>query len=205
MPMVALVRHGENTYVKKGRLAGRLPGVRLNEKGQQQAQLLADRFSKQPVKAIYSSPLERTLETAQPIAQALGLAVVERPGLIETDYGEWQDQKLKGLSRTKLWKVVQQAPSLMRFPGGEAFVDCQMRVVTEIRALCALHEAKELFICVSHADPIKLAVAFFIGMPLDMFQRLSISPGSITLLSIGETGSHLISLNIEPDGAYHTV
>lgn len=199
MPIVAMVRHGENEYVKKGRLAGRQPGVHLNNKGLEQARLLATCFKGAAVKAVYSSPLERTLETAQPIAEVLELDVIPREGLIETNYGEWQDQKLKGLSRTKLWKTVQHAPSIMKFPGGEAFVDGQVRIVRELIDLCTLHDPKDLFVCVSHADPIKLAVAYFIGLPLDMFQRLSVSPGSITWLGIGEMGGRLLSLNVEPE------
>ena len=110
MPTVLLIRHGENDYVKKGRMAGRLPGVHLNEKGRQQSQAVAERLAGAPVKAIYSSPMERALETAGPIAKSLGLEIVTRPGLIEIDIGEWQDQKLKGLSRLKIWRVVQGAP-----------------------------------------------------------------------------------------------
>jgi probable phosphomutase (TIGR03848 family) len=197
MPIVLLVRHGENDYVKKGRLAGRLPGVRLNEKGRQQAAMLAEKLKEAPIKAIYSSPLERTMETAAPMADVLKLEVVPRAGLLEVDFGEWQDKTLKSLRRLKLWKTVQGTPSLMRFPGGETFADAQHRVVNELLYLCAKHEPKDLFVCVSHSDLIKLAVAYFIGLPLDNFQRLHAGPGSINTLMISEQGSSLLGLNVD--------
>jgi len=195
MPLILLIRHGENDYIKKKRLAGRLPGIHLNDNGRSQAKSLAETLAKAPVKAVYSSPLERTMETAKPIAKALGLQVNERPGLIETDVGKWQGKKLKVLSRRKGWRVVQSTPCLMRFPGGESFAEAQQRVCSDLESLCKKHDPKDLIICVSHADPIKLAVAFYLGLPLDFFQRLTISPASITALYIGNTGSHLLSLN----------
>jgi probable phosphomutase (TIGR03848 family) len=197
MPVFLLVRHGENDYVKKGRLAGRLPGIHLNKNGRGQAQTLAEKLSSAPVKAIFSSPLERALETAEPIARALNLEVAQRPGLIEVDVGEWQDQRVKGLSRQKLWKIVQGAPSRMKFTGGESFADAQHRICQELEMLAGQHEAKDLVVCVTHSDPIKLAVAYFIGMPLDTFQRLHISPASITALLLGEGPAHLLTLNYE--------
>ncbi len=195
MPIVLLIRHGENDYVKTGRIAGRQPGVHLNDTGRQQAQSLAEHLARAPIKAIYSSPLERAIETAEPIAAALKLPVIQREGLIESDCGEWQDQALKDLTKLKIWKAVQNTPSLVRIPGGESFLEMQVRIQTEIEALCALHKPKETFICISHADPIKLAVAYFIGMPLDLFQRLFIAPASITALHIGPRGALLLALN----------
>jgi probable phosphomutase (TIGR03848 family) len=197
MAVILFIRHGENEYVKKKRLAGRLPDVHLNEKGHQQAQAVAERLTGSSIKAIYSSPLERCLETAVPIASALNLEVIPRPGLIEVDFGEWQDKKLKGLSRLKLWRLVQGAPSRARFPNGESFFEAQHRVCQEIDALAALHEPKDMFVCVSHSDLIKLAIAYYIGLPLDMFQRLHVGPASITALQLGETGSGLLTLNYE--------
>lgn len=201
MPILLLVRHGENDYVKKGRLAGRLPGVHLNEKGRSQAKILAEAMVRKmveaPVRAVYSSPLERTMETAEPIAEALGHEVIPRVGLIETDYGEWQNKTLKGLRRLKLWRVVQHTPSMSRFPGGESFAEAQHRICQEIETLCQQHEQKDVIVCVTHADPIKLAVAFYIGMPLDTFQRLSVAPASLTALHIGETGCSLLNLNYD--------
>jgi probable phosphomutase (TIGR03848 family) len=197
MPALLLIRHGENEYVKKGRLAGRLADVHLNEKGREQAQVLAERLSSAPIKAIYSSPLERAMETAEPIAKALSLEIIPRDGLLETDYGEWQGKTLKQLRRRKLWRSVQRTPSLMRFPGGETFAECQQRVCGEIERIYRGHKPKDLVACVFHSDPIKLAVAFYIGLPIDNFQRLMIAPASITGIHIGETGSSLLNLNVD--------
>lgn len=195
MPFLLLIRHAENEYVKKGRLAGRLPGVHLNDKGRQQAQAVAEKLKGAPIQALYSSPMERAQETAAPIAEALELEVITREGLIETDYGEWQNKTLKGLARLKLWRVLQNKPSLFRFPGGESFSEAQHRITQEIEAICVDHDPKHVIACVSHADPIKLAVAYYAGMPLDSFQRLVIGPASITALSINQGSSHLVTLN----------
>lgn len=197
MPIFLLIRHGENDYVKQGKLAGRLPGVHLNETGLQQAQRLAEHLSKTPLKAIYASPLERALETAAPLAKTHKLEVQIRPGLLETAIGAWTDQPLKALRRTRLWKTVQLAPSRFRFPEGESFAESQQRIVSELEALCQMHAAKDLVACVTHADPIKLAVAYFLGLPLDNFQRLCVSPASITALQLNEHSSSLLALNYD--------
>ncbi len=199
MPILFLIRHGENDYVKKGKLAGRQPGVHLNEKGRQQAQAVAERLKGAPLKAIFSSPLERAVETAQPLAEALKLEIQVCPDLVETDYGEWQDQSVKKLGRTKSWKIVQSAPSLWRFPAGESFADCQHRFCSALEGIARNLEPKDMVAVFAHADPIKLAVAYYIGLPLDNFQRLGVSPGSITALFIGESGSHLHALNHSPE------
>lgn len=201
MPLVLLIRHAENDYVKKRHLAGRQPGVHLNERGRNQAQalaqMLASKLADQPVRGVYCSPLERAIETAEPIAQALGLQVIPRPGLIETDYGEWQGKSLRELARLKVWRMVLHRPSQMRFPGGESFAEAQYRIQREIEDLCARHEPKDILLCVTHADPIKLAVSYYLGLPLDLFQRLTISTASITALQIGEFGSQLLTLNYD--------
>jgi len=197
MTIILLIRHGENDYVKKGLLAGRLPGVHLNKNGQQQAQLVAERLKDAPIKAVYSSPMERAMETAAPLAQALGLEVCPRPGLIELDFGEWQDQKLKALRKLKQWKVVQFAPARFRFPGGETFADAQYRVCRELEMLSNEHDPKDIIACFGHADTIRLAVAYYLGMPLDLFQRLVVAPASVTALSLEEMGAHLLSINYE--------
>lgn len=197
MPIFLLIRHGENDYVKDGRLAGRMPDVHLNQKGQAQAQAVSEKLKGARVAAIYTSPLERTIETANPIAAMLDLEVIPRSGLLEVDFGEWQGKTLKSLRRRKLWKVVQGAPSQMRFPGGESFAEAQIRIVQEICLLAEQHKPKELVICVSHSDLIKLAVAYFIGLPLDMFQRLHVSPASITALMLSQMGGHLLTMNYD--------
>jgi probable phosphoglycerate mutase len=197
MPTILLIRHAENDYVKKGLLAGHLPGVHLNEKGRLQAEALAEKLAHAPIKALYTSPLERAVETAEPIARVLGLEPILRPGMIETYVGEWQGQSHKQLRRTKAWKIVQSAPSLFRFPGGESFAECQARMVGEIETFRLQHDEKDLIACISHGDPIKLAIAYYLGLPLDHFQRLWTSPASITALSISEMGSRLLTLNFD--------
>lgn len=198
MPVFLLIRHGENDYVKKGRMAGRTPGVHLNKTGRLQAQALAERLKDAPIKAIYSSPLERALETAAPLAEAKGLEVMPRLGLIETDIGDWAGKTVKSLSRLKVWRAVQFTPSRVNFPGGEAFRDTQFRICQEIEALAAQHDPKDLIACFSHSDPIKMAVAYYLGMPLDTFQRLAVSTCSINALMLGEHGCRLLTLNFDP-------
>jgi probable phosphoglycerate mutase len=197
MTTILLIRHGENDYVKKGRMAGRLPGVHLNDTGKEQATALAKVMAAWPVKAVYSSPLERTMETAEPIAKALGLRVIPEQGLSEIDVGEWQDRTLKDLRRRKLWKTVHLNPSRMQFPGGESFVENQMRMRSALENIVSSYKSKDLIVCVSHSDPIKLVVAHYIGMALDMFQRLTIAPASITGLKFSEYPTRLIMLNYE--------
>lgn len=197
MPIIFLIRHGENDYVRTSRLAGWLPDIHLNDKGRAQAQVLAEKLSKITIAAIYSSPLERAIETAEPIGKVLGIKVILRNGLLETNYGEWQGLSLKALRRRKLWRVVQEAPSQMRFPGGESFFETQLRICQELESLTKQHITKDIIVCVTHADPIRLAVAHYLGMPLDLFQRLVVSPGSITVLMTSGMGGQLLSLNID--------
>jgi probable phosphomutase (TIGR03848 family) len=198
MALVLLVRHGENDYVQKGRLAGRLPGVHLNETGHKQAKAVAELLKGAPIKAVYSSPLERTMETAKPIARFHGLKVKPRKGLIEVDFGDWENRKIKKLSQLKLWNTVQHLPSQMKFPGGETFFNSQYRVVKEIMGLSEKHDLRDVIICVSHSDVIKLAISYFIGLPLDQFQHLQISPGSISALFLGKGYCRLLSMNYGP-------
>jgi probable phosphoglycerate mutase len=187
MTTILLIRHGENNMVGK-RLAGRLPGVHLNENGKQQAQQLAQALGKAPIKAIYSSPLERAVQTAEPLAQALGLEIRPAPGLIELEYGDWQGKTLKQLSRLKLWKVVQEKPSEMRFPNGESFPEVRDRVAAEVERIAAAHTENDLVAAFSHGDIIRLAVAHFLGVPLDLFQRIGASTASISVIHFDKKG-----------------
>jgi probable phosphomutase (TIGR03848 family) len=198
MPIFLLIRHGETDYNKKWRLPGRIPGVHLNKKGHQQAQLLAASLAKAPIKAIYSSPLERALETAAPLAAMLKLTVIPTSDLLETDCGEWQGQSIKRIRHQKIWSSVQQHPSLFQFPGGEAIVECQHRMVEALESVRREYSEHDLVACFSHADPIKQAVAFYLGLPLDNFQRLNVDTGSITVLLVTENGSRLLMLNHNP-------
>jgi len=198
MPLLLLIRHGENDYTKKHKLAGHLPNVHLNQHGQKQAKDLADVLKDVPLKAIYSSPLERAMETAMPIAEACGLKVIQEIGLIETNVGKWQGRSLAALRLTKHWKVVQHAPSRAQFPEGETFYECQTRVVSALDKICAAHKPRDIIACVFHADPIKLAVAHYLGLPLDNFQRLGCDTASISALYVGEMGASVMKLNQRP-------
>lgn len=198
MPLLLLIRHGENDYTKKHKLAGYTPDVHLNERGQTQARALADALKEVPIKAIYSSPLERAMETAAPIAAARGLEVQVEAGLLETNVGKWQGRSLASLRLQKHWKVVQNAPSRAQFPEGETFYECQARIVTALDSISRKYKPQDVVACVFHADPIKLAVAHYIGLPLDHFQRLSCDTGSLTALYVGEAGANLIKLNQRP-------
>jgi probable phosphomutase (TIGR03848 family) len=199
MPTFLLIRHGENEYVAKGRLAGRLPGVHLNENGKKQAEMVAKAFAKAPIKAIYSSPMERCMETAKSLADALDLKIIPTQGLIEVDFGKWQDKTLKQLQNRKLWKVVQANPSRMEFPDGETFVNAQLRIVQALETLARKHDTKDLIACFSHSDLIKLAVSYYLGQPIDLFQRIMISPGSVSMLHLGEMGAQIINVNHRAD------
>lgn len=199
MPLLLLIRHGENDFVKTGKMAGRISGVHLNERGQKQAQALGEALKDVPLKAIYSSPLERALETADPIAKARNLKIIQEPDLMDTDVGKWQGKSLKVLRLMKLWKTVQIAPSRFRFPEGESFPEAQTRYVNVLEQIVRTHnKPKAIIAVVFHADPIKLAVSHFLGLPLDHFQRLSCDTGSITALFVHEAGANLIKLNQRP-------
>lgn len=198
MPLLLLIRHGENDFTKKHKLAGRTPAVHLNERGLSQAQALAEALKDVQIKAIYSSPLERAVETATPIAAARKTEVQIEPGLIETNFGKWQGRSLASLRLQKNWRVVQGAPSRARFPEGETFYECQTRIVASLDDISRKHKPQDIVACVFHADPIKLAVAHYIGLPLDHFQRLSCDTGSLTALSVSEFGANLIKLNQRP-------
>jgi len=199
MSLLLLIRHGENEYVKTSRLAGRLPGVHLNERGQKQAEALGNALKDVPIKALYSSPLERAMETAAPIASACKLTIVQEADLMDTDIGKWQGKSWKVLRLTKAWKIVQNSPSRFRFPEGESFPETQMRIVNVLERIIQKHnKPQDTVAVVFHADPIKLAVSHFLGLPLDHFQRLACDTGSLTVIHAGESNTHLVKLNQRP-------
>jgi probable phosphoglycerate mutase len=189
-----LVRHGTNDYVKTHRLAGWTPGVHLNDHGRLQAASVAERLASERVAAVYSSPLERTVETAEAIAACHQLPVVTVEGIAETRCGEWTGQLVEELTKSDLWKTIQIAPSRARFPGGESFREIQSRMVSALDELIQAHPEQTIVI-VSHSDPIKLAVAFYIGQPLDLFQRIVIQPASITELEFSAFTPRLLRTN----------
>jgi len=198
MTIIVLLRHGENDWVKKQRLAGWLPGVHLNENGHQQAQAAAKRLKALPVKALYSSPVTRCLETAGYVAQTFGLEINQLEEIGEVRYGAWEGKKIKNLAQKPLWKIVQYFPSRMRFPEGEALREVQFRVVQAIERLSEQHR-EETIVAVSHADAIKLVLAHYLGVHIDLFQRISVSPASVSILYLAESGVMRV-LRVNDDG-----
>lgn len=204
MTTILLIRHGHNDYVGEKKLAGWLPNVHLNEVGKAQAEAVAASLADTKLEAVYASPLDRTMETALPIAKAQGLEVETRAGLGEVRYGRWQGRTLKSLQELKYWSVIQHTPSLARFPEGESFAEAQARIVSELDALRSQHRGKKkAFACISHSDMIKLAVAHYVGLPLDLFQRLIIEPGSVSALVVGK--GHLRLAKLNDTSATHSV
>ncbi len=193
MTLLLLIRHGTNDWVH-GRLAGWTPGVRLNEEGQNQAQALSERLGDLPIAAVYSSPLERTIETAQAIATPRNLIVRVVEGVGEVRYGDWNGGDLKELSKHELWPGVQFYPSGTRFPGGETLGEVQMRAIATLDGLRAQHP-NDIIAVVSHADLIKLVISYYIGIHIDLFQRLVINPASLTALAFAQMGPRLLAFN----------
>lgn len=197
MTLLLLIRHGENEYTRTGKLAGWTKGVHLNETGQKQALAVAERLGKAKLAAIYSSPLERAQETAKPLAKAKAIKVQISDGLGEVRYGQWQGKSLKVLARTKLWKVVQQHPAMMEFPQGETLRAVQARAVDAVEQIVR-HHPKAMVAAFSHGDVIKLLVAHYLGLPLDLFQRIAINTASITAFRLGQGQPTLVKLNETP-------
>jgi probable phosphomutase (TIGR03848 family) len=192
---ILLVRHGTTPTTGK-MLPGRAAGLHLAEKGLAQADLVAARIAAmdKPPTAIYASPLERTRETAAPIAAALGLRVRADRGLIEVDVGEWTEKSLARLYKNKAWPTVQRWPSGFTFPGGESFSEMSTRSMTAVLGLVKAHPG-ETIVAVSHADPIKAVVAAAAGIPLDLMQRLVISPCSVSALLFTGGGPAILCVN----------
>jgi probable phosphomutase (TIGR03848 family) len=193
--LVLLVRHGKTPTTGKV-LPGRASGLHLADEGQAQAEAVAQRISelaKAPT-AVYASPLERTRETAAPIAKALGLRVRTVNGLLECNVGSWTGEELKTLYKAPEWSAVQKWPSGFRFPGGESFAELSSRANDAIVDLVARHRG-ETIVAVSHADPIKAIVASASGVPLDLFQRFVVSPCSVSAILYGGTAPYVLCVN----------
>jgi len=192
--VVVLVRHGQTGTTGKV-LPGRAPGLHLADVGKEQAERAAARIAElKQVDAVYASPLERARETAAPIAAARGLRVRTERGLLECDFGDWTGQELKTLMKLPEWGAVQRYPSGFRFPNGESFVEMQQRMVGAIEKLRAAHPGG-VVVAVSHADPIKAAVAHAMGTHLDLFQRIVISTCSITAIAYSAGGLAVLTVN----------
>lgn len=211
--LVLMVRHGRTPTTGKV-LPGRAPGLHLGEEGLAQAEAAARRIAalsfagsgdgngsgRNPgnkngrVTAVYASPMERTRETAAPIAKALGLRVRTNKGLLEADFGSWTGRKLADLNKKKEWAQVQQYPSGFRFPDGESFSEMQQRMTSTIAELVDRHPG-ETIVAVSHADPIKAAVAHSLGTHLDLFQRIVVGPCSVSAILYTQSGPVVLSTN----------
>lgn len=191
---VLLVRHGQTPTTGKV-LPGRAKGLHLADEGHRQAEIAAARLAElQSVDAVYSSPLERAKETAAPISKARALITKVDRGLLECDFGEWTGAELKKLMKLPEWQTVQRAPSTFRFPDGESFTEMQTRMVSTLDRLRAAHPGGTI-VCVSHADTIKAAVAHALGTHIDLFQRIVISPASITAIIWGPGGPTVLAVN----------
>ena len=195
MTTILLIRHAVNDFVKTGKLAGRLAGVHLNEEGMAQAEALGERLAGAPLRCIYASPIERTMETAAAIAKHHpALSVQKHPEITEVEYGAWQGMAISELAQRKMWGVVQEYPSRARFPNGETMRGVQARIVDAIEALRRRHP-DQMIALVLHADLIKMALAHFLGMHLDVFQRIVISPASISTLHLSHSRPFVVGMN----------
>jgi probable phosphoglycerate mutase len=192
--LVLLARHGVTPTT--GRLLpGRRRGLHLSDEGRRQAEALAARLAIVPkIAAIYSSPLERALETVAPLAKARRLAVRAERGLLEGDVGAWVGLSLRRAARRPEWSIVQRHASAFRFPGGESFVEMQARMVSTVARLVERHRGQTIVVA-SHADPIKTLVAHALGTPLDLFQRIVIAPASITAIAYHAEGLSVLTMN----------
>jgi probable phosphomutase (TIGR03848 family) len=199
MSTLLLVRHGL-TALTGPVLAGRTPGVHLDERGQKQAAAVAARIAVLPLTAIVTSPLERCRETATAVQQAqaeagreLELAVDER--IVECEYGEWTGRPLKELTRDPVWKVVQTQPSAARFPGGEALSEVSARSVSAVREWNARLPDDAVWVACSHGDVIKAILADALGLHLDQFQRIVVDPCSVSVVRYTATRPYVLRSN----------
>lgn len=190
---LVLVRHAVTPETGKV-LTGRTPGVHLSDRGREQAKATADRLAGTGVAAVYASPIERTTETAELVAERHGLPVVPLDDVVEADFGSWTGETLSGLAERDEWAVVQKAPSRFRFPDGESILEMQARTVSGLDTVVARHPG-EVVVVVSHADPIRVALAHFAGTPLDLFQRVIVEPASISVVALAPWGACIVRIN----------
>lgn len=198
---VILVRHGRTTANASGTLAGRTPGVKLDDVGTGQAERTAERLAVVPLVAVVTSPLERCRQTARAIlkAQEGSPATATERGITECDYGAWQGRKLRELAKEPLWKTVQTQPSAAAFPEGESMATMQARSVNAVRRLDAQYEAEHgpgaVWVAVSHGDIIKSVLADALGMHLDLFQRINVDPASVSIVRYTASRPYVLATN----------
>jgi probable phosphomutase (TIGR03848 family) len=193
MTVLLLVRHGVADATGR-RLYGRAEGVHLSERGRAQAEDVARRLSSLPVEAVYTSPLDRCRETAEPIARARRLRPATMPDLLETDTGGWTGRTFGQIRRTRLWRRIRTVPSTARFPDGESLTEVQARAVRALAEIAEGHP-RGLVAAVSHGDPIRLALAHYAGVPLDLFQRLEVAPASVSAVALGAGAPMILRVN----------
>lgn len=191
---ILMVRHGQTPTT--GRiLPGRAPGLSLSDTGRSQAASVAERIAALPrIDAVYASPLERARETAAPIARAVGQRTKIHRGLLECDFGDWTGAELSTLMKKPEWATVQKAPSMFRFPNGESFTEMQVRMVGALEQIRSAHPGGTV-VCVSHADPIKAAVAHALGTHLDLFQRIVVGTCSVSAVAWSTHGPIVLAVN----------
>lgn len=194
MTIFLLIRHATNDFVKAGRLAGRTPGVHINADGQREADDLARRTAHLPIEAIYASPLERAIDTANAVAGCQKLPVTIVEGLLETNAGEWTGRKISELNGTDTWKAIQTSPVGVKLPGGESIDQVQARMVAALEQIRMQHP-DGLIAVVSHSDPLKSVIAHYLNWDLNQFQRIAINPASVTVLQVTDHGATLVRMN----------
>lgn len=192
-----LNRHGHNDWLGKG-LAGRLPGVRLSERGRAEAEALAEWLAGRGIRRIISSPLERARETAAPLARRTGLAVELSEEILEVDFGDWNGALLEDLNRDERWRLFNTYRSGTRIPNGELIGEIQARMARALERW-SREEPDGVFALFSHGDPIRAALCYYLGMPLDMLTRLEVSPGSASMVRLNPWGPEVLGINIIPD------
>ena len=198
--LIIFVRHGK-TPTTGTKLPGRTPNLHLSDEGKSQAEMIAQEIKKSSnsflgtkVSAVYASPMERTQETAKPIAKTLNLRVRTLQGLNECDFGDWTGRRLRDLSKLKSWSIIQKQPSSFRFPNGESFTEMQNRMQKTVDKILERHPG-ETVVCVSHADPIKAILASAVGTPLDLFQRIVVGPCSTSVVLYTKERPLVLTLN----------
>jgi broad specificity phosphatase PhoE len=195
MTAFLLVRHAHCDPVGHA-IAGRAPGVHLNARGKAEADALGARLSPLAVTAVYSSPLERALETAAPLAQRHGLPVEPAPGLLEIDFGQWTGKTLAQLDELSEWKDFNAFRGGARIPGGESTAEVLARALAELDRIGNLHSGpRELVAVVSHGDVLRAVIAHFLGVPTDLFQRIELSPASVSVVALEPQGRRVLLLN----------
>lgn len=191
--MIYLIRHAVHDLVGRV-LAGRMDGVGLSEEGRRQSVRLADRLQAKPLRALYSSPLQRARETAVPLAERSGISADIEPALNELDFGAWTGREIASLCDDPLWRSFNALRSRTRAPGGESMLEAQARIVAFLEDMHDRHADAPVAV-VSHGDVLKAAVLHYLGMPLDSFLRFELEPASITVLELAPWGSRILALN----------